>query len=183
MPGEAAHKKLAFKQTVKVLLFDAKEMQLRKQSGRFFRSPGTASRGRQSLQSTQSGCALPQRRSKDRRRFGSSCIRLQSPCRSQWVALKDKILVELFCIQKNTRLASTYNIHNWCRARRGSERKDWEDFVVRACVCARVQSAQCQSTLVEGSVTTVGGDVWSWYFPKSLHDMQPLCHVFFFCLR
>lgn len=50
-----------------------------------------------SSQSTQSGRAPPQRHREDRQRTGSSCIRLQSPCRSTTyprVALKDKISVK-----------------------------------------------------------------------------------------
>lgn len=84
------------------------------------------------------------------------------------VALKDKILVESFRI----RLASSYSIHNWCRAKRGSKRRQKigktsvSVCVFCVCVCGRVQSAQCQSALVEGRVTAVGGGRLILILPK-----------------
>lgn len=108
-----------------------------------------------SSQSTQSGCALPQRRREDRQRFGSSCIRLQSPCRScayLRVALKDKILVKSTLIPKHF-----FGEFIWHSAQHhATSGLLWG---TRLCnlMFGWEQHGQCQNTLVVRSVITVRG--------------------------
>lgn len=108
-----------------------------------------------SSQSTRSGCALTQRHREDRQCYGSSCIRLPSPCRSctyPRVALKDKILQSTlspkhflsWSIWYSAQHHATSGLLLW-GARLCSLLFGWE------------QHAQCQSTLVVRSVITVRG--------------------------
>lgn len=128
------------------------------------------------FRSTQSGSALPQRRGEDRRRFGSSCIGLQSPCRSKWVALKDKISSQSASKKHWFSKFIQYSQLASCRETIWKKAKEWED------VCARRSAAfpMSKHTCWGKCHYSRGRDVWSWYFSKSHHDTQPLCHVFFF---
>lgn len=109
-----------------------------------------------SFQNTHWLCPRTKRHRKDRQCYGSRCIRLPSPCRSCTdppVVLKDKILVCTTLVPKHL---SGWTI--WLSARHRAT--SGLLFLLRETELCSLklsweQNAQCQTTLVVRSVTTV----------------------------